>query len=209
MLDASTVVLFISSSVAVVVMPGPALMYIATVSASRGYSAGAMACLGLAIGVLFHIAGAALGISVIFNQSPYAFHGLKLLGAAYLITIGVLSLRQTSSSSSSQKNVKSTSVLRNVLQAVLVNLLNPKLALFFIAFIPQFTDPAVGNVFVQTVIMGMVFVLIATSFNLFVAFVTAKGSGFWKGQSSLPMVRWLPSFVFIGLGVLLLFQSPR
>src|SRR5256886_1859072 len=142
--------LFISVTLLLVFMPGPNTLYIIARSIQQGRGAGIVSSLGVQVGSLLHIAAAALGLSALLLSSALAFNAVKYAGAAYLIYLGVKTLLTKEKSGPAQA-VQQARLGRVFFQGVVVNLLNPKTALFFFAFLPQFIDPARGRVAVQII----------------------------------------------------------
>src|SRR5947208_5732931 len=155
MLDWSKLSLFISVTVALVFMPGPNTLYIIARSVQQGRKAGIVSSLGVQVGSLVHIAAAALGLSALLLSSALAFNVVKYAGAAYLIYLGVKTLLTKEKVGPTQA-VQKTRLGRAFCQGVVVNLLNPKSALFFFAFLPQFIDPARGRVAAQSIVLGSI-----------------------------------------------------
>src|ERR1051325_2097057 len=155
--DWSKLSLFISVTLALVFMPGPNTLYIIARSVNQGRRAGVVSSLGVQTGSLIHIAAAALGLSALLLSSALAFGVVKYAGAAYLICIGVKTLL-TKETAGQALEVKTASLRRVFYQGVVVNLLNPKTTLFFFAFLPQFIKPAKGNVALQTLLLGLLFI---------------------------------------------------
>jgi threonine/homoserine/homoserine lactone efflux protein len=152
----SVLLVFAVASLALLVVPGPAVLYIVTRSVAQGRTAGLVSVLGVHAGSTVHVAAAALGLSALLTSSAAAFTVVKYLGAAYLIYLGVQKLRQPADG----EPVETTAVPRGRLfrQGVVVNVLNPKTAMFFLAFLPQFVDPARGPVAAQIVLLGACFI---------------------------------------------------
>ncbi|PYT03205.1 MAG: RhtB family transporter, partial [Acidobacteria bacterium] len=159
MLDWPRLSLFISVTLLLVFMPGPNTLYIIARSIQQGRRAGIVSSLGVQVGSLVHIAAAALGLSALLLSSALAFSVVKYAGAAYLIYLGVKTLLTKEKTGPTQK-VQKASLSRVFGQGVLVNLLNPKTALFFFAFLPQFIEPARGRVAVQIIFLGSVLILL-------------------------------------------------
>lgn len=154
----SSLVLFMTGAIVLLLIPGPAVLYILSRSVGQGRPAGLVSAMGIAAGSLFHVAAATLGLSALLVSSAAAFQFVKYAGAAYLIYLGIRTLRSTDANqlqpASGQRD------LRKVFgQGVLVNLLNPKTALFFLAFLPQFVDPSRGHVTLQIFALGVLFSL--------------------------------------------------
>ncbi len=157
---AETLALFAAAALALIVVPGPAVLYIVAQSIDRGRLAGLVSALGVAVGGLVHVTAAAVGLSALVLSSATAFTVVKLAGAAYLIGLGLVTLlrRRPVEDVASPHERR----LRRIFaQGIVVNVLNPKTALFFLAFLPQFVDPERGAVPVQLVALGLVFVVLA------------------------------------------------
>ncbi|NRO94623.1 LysE family transporter [Paraburkholderia sp. NMBU_R16] len=152
------IALFAAASAAITVAPGPDNLQVIARGISQGRAAGLVAALGFAAGVVFHTTLAAFGIAALLRASPFAFHLVKLAGGAYLIWIGVKALMSRGlSEAHARPQQRLSTVFR---QSVLGNMLNPKVTLFFIVFLPQFVDPAAAtSVAVQMIGLGLVFML--------------------------------------------------
>ena len=201
MLDPATWAMAFVASLALILVPGPAVLYIVTRSVDQGRHAGFASAAGIATGGLVHVAGAALGLSALLASSALAFTAVKYLGAAYLIFLGVRTLLTKPDPFAETRRAPRT--MRNLFaQGVVVQALNPKVALFFLAFLPQFVDPARGNVLAQTLLLGAMFILIGLCSDSLYAFV-AGGAGDWlKRQPAFASAqRYVAGMVFIGLGV--------
>src|ERR671938_448930 len=158
MLDWSRLSLFISVTSILVFMPGPNTLYIIARSLQQGRRAGIVSSLGVQVGSLVHIAAAALGLSALLLSSALAFSVVKYAGAAYLIYLGVKTLL-TKEEAEPTHEVRKATLSRVFAQGVVVNLLNPKTALFFFAFLPQFIVPARGRVGMQVASLGAMLIL--------------------------------------------------
>lgn len=154
----SSLVLFMTGAMLLLLVPGPAVLYITSRSIGLGRAAGLVSAMGIAVGTLFHVAAATLGLSALLVSSASAFLFVKYAGAAYLIYLGIRTLRggDTANLDSSRQSRSLRSIFG---QGVLVNLLNPKTALFFLAFLPQFVDPARGHATLQIFELGVLFAL--------------------------------------------------
>jgi threonine/homoserine/homoserine lactone efflux protein len=148
--------LFAAASIALLVVPGPSVLYIVTRSVSQGRRAGLLSMLGVHVGSVVHVAAAALGLSAVLASSATAFAVVKYLGAAYLIWLGVRKLRQRPPAPAAE--VATVARARLFAQGIVVNVLNPKTAIFFLAFLPQFVDPGRGPVALQIVVLGACFI---------------------------------------------------
>ncbi len=152
--DGATFGLFVAAALAFLVVPGPATVYIVARSVDQGRSAGLASVLGIGVGTLGHIAFAVVGISAIVASSATAFSVVKWLGAAYLVYLGVQRILAPDDEEGEASEIEQRRLSRVFSQGVLVNLLNPKTALFFLAFLPQFVNPSAGPVWAQTAILG-------------------------------------------------------
>ena len=198
--DWSKLSLFISVTVALVFMPGPNTLYIIARSVNQGRRAGVVSSFGVQVGSLIHIAAAALGLSALLLSSALAFGVVKYAGAAYLIYLGVKTLL-TKEKAGQVGEVKQASLSRVFYQGIIINLLNPKTALFFFAFLPQFIDPARGRVGVQVVSLGAILVLLGTLSDM--TYALAAGSiGHWlRGNLKfLRAQRYFAGSIYLGLG---------
>ena len=154
----SSLVIFMTGAMLLLLVPGPAVLYITSRSISLGRAAGLASAMGIAVGTMFHVAAATLGLSALLVSSSTAFQLVKFAGAAYLIYLGIRTLR-SADATTIDSSVERLSLRSIFGQGVLVNLLNPKTALFFLAFLPQFVDPARGHATLQIFELGVLFAL--------------------------------------------------
>lgn len=200
MLDWSRLSLFISVALLLVFMPGPNTLYIIARSIQQGRRAGIVSSLGVQVGSLLHIAAAALGLSALLLSSALAFNAVKYAGAAYLIYLGVKTLLTKEKVGPTRAGQKAR-LSRVFYQGVVVNLLNPKTALFFFAFLPQFIDPARGRVAVQIILLGSVLVLLGTLSDMVYALAAGSVGNWLRGNLKfLRAQRVFAGSVYIGLG---------
>lgn len=196
----STIAAFATASFILLIIPGPAVLYIVNRSVSDGRTAGLAAVAGLTLGNLVHAIAAAVGLSAVLATSAAAFNTVKWLGAGYLVYIGVRTLRHPPSViDPTQPGV---SPRRAFTQGIVVNILNPKVALFFLSFLPQFIHPDVGRAGVQALVLGLVFVAMgACTDGLYSLLASGLRDVLLRGRW-LPFVRrWVAGTVFIGLGL--------
>lgn len=197
--------LFIISGLLLNLMPGPDTLFIMSKSASQGWKAGVVASLGICSGVYVHVFAAAFGLSALLATSAMAFVVVKLVGAAYLIYLGWMTLRQKPSSVSEaqvQGRQVSQALFTIYRQGFLTNALNPKVALFFLAFVPQFISADSSNTVLAFILLGTVFDVSSLIWCTTVALFTAFASE--RLQISARVKVWLNKVVgalFIGLGV--------
>jgi threonine/homoserine/homoserine lactone efflux protein len=197
---ATTFALFSLAALALIVVPGPAVTYVVTQSLDKGRSAGLVSALGIACGGLVHVTAAAVGLSALIASSADAFTVVKLVGAAYLIVLGLL--RLAGRGETDEEEVVAAAPSRLFWQGALVNVLNPKTALFFLAFLPQFVDPGRGPVALQAAALGTVFVVIATFSDSTYAVVTAALADRVRGSRRARQVRrYVTGSIFVALGV--------
>jgi threonine/homoserine/homoserine lactone efflux protein len=155
----SSLLLFVSAALVLLVIPGPAVFYVVGRSIGQGRGAGLVSALGISVGTLFHTAAAAVGLSALLMSSVVAFGVVKYIGAAYLIYLGLQKLRREESWELSGEAPR-VKLSRIFVQGIVVNVLNPKAALFFFAFLPQFADASRGNVATQILFLGMLFAVL-------------------------------------------------
>jgi threonine/homoserine/homoserine lactone efflux protein len=197
----STIALFLLAATALAVVPGPAVAYIVTQSIDQGRRAGLVSALGVASGGLVHVAAATVGLSALIASSATAFTGVKLVGAAYLIVVGIRRILSGESEEPEPHALRAP--LRRVYrQGVIVNVLNPKTALFFLAFLPQFVDPERGAVWPQVALLGVLFVSVAVLSDMTYALVSDAIAGRMRRTGTGAKVRrWLTGGVFVVLGI--------
>jgi threonine/homoserine/homoserine lactone efflux protein len=198
--DTGALVVFAAASLALAVVPGPAVLYIVAQSVPGGRRAGAVSALGIATGGLFHVLAAVVGLSAILAASAEAFTVVKVLGAAYLVWLGLrtlLSRDERIAGRLAQPTLGST-----YRRGVVVNVLNPKTALFFLAFLPQFVDPD-GSTRGQLAALGVLFVAIALASDLAWALLAGTaGTMLRRSRTFLRIQRYVSGTIFVGLGAL-------
>ena len=200
--DGATLLVFGAAALALIVVPGPAVLYIVSQSLDRGRLAGFVSALGIAVGALVHVAAAAIGLSSLLVSSATAFNAVKYAGAAYLIGMGLWTIfRQRDAAPASAPSERR--LRRRFGQGVIVNVLNPKTALFFFAFLPQFVDPEQGSAALQIGVLGLVFVLLAVVSDSLWALAAGTASERLRGSRRfLSVQRYVSGSVFVGLGAL-------
>jgi threonine/homoserine/homoserine lactone efflux protein len=201
---APTIALFCAAALALIVVPGPAVTYIVTQSVDKGRSAGLVSALGIASGGIVHVVAATVGLSALLASSATAFTAVKLVGAVYLIAIG---LRRLLARERDELDAEAASTVagapgRLFVQGAVVNVLNPKTALFFLAFLPQFVDPARGSVAGQVAIFGCLFVVLAVLSDSAYAVAAAALAGWLRASERARRIRRVVTgSVFVVLGV--------
>lgn len=201
MIASSQLILFMSAALALLLIPGPAVLYITARSASQGRMAGLVSVLAIESANFIQAAAAALGLSAILLSSALAFDVVKYLGAAYLIYLGIRKL-MSSDEPVEKEEVKRDSLSRIYWQGFAINLLNPKTALFFFAFLPLFIDPAKGNVIGQNLLLGAIFVGMALITDSLYALLASSLAGKLSGNKGFQKGgRYFAGLVYVGLGI--------
>ena len=201
MIATSQLILFMSAALLLLLIPGPAVLYITTRSATQGRLAGLVSVLAIETANLIQAIAAGLGLSAILLSSALAFDVVKYLGAAYLIYLGIRKLLSSDNGAETEE-IKKESLSRIYWQGFAVNILNPKTALFFFAFLPQFVDPAWGNITAQNLFLGAIFVGLAIVTDSMYALVASSLAGKLAGNKRFQKrQRYFAGLVYIGLGI--------
>lgn len=201
MIELTQLLYFIAVSVALTLLPGPDILFVLSISISQGKKAGIATASGLCTGLLFHTTAAALGISALVYSSAIAFTIVKYAGAFYLIYLAFKALKETGTFFSSFE-VKETDVPLLYKRGIVMNLLNPKVSLFFLAFLPQFVIAGSGSIPLQMIFLGIVFLFQA----LFIFFLVSIFAGFigsriMKMSNAGKYVNWAKAGIFSIIGV--------
>jgi threonine/homoserine/homoserine lactone efflux protein len=205
--DLASLGLFIAAALVLLLTPGPAVLYIVARSIDQGRRAGLVSMLGVHAGTLVHVAAAAAGLSVLLAASAMAFSVVKYLGAAYLVFLGVRRLLDRTTSVTSRRPER-RHLRRAFLDGVVVNVLNPKTALFFLAFLPQFVVTARGDVGAQILGLGLLFVgLGVVTDGLYAVGAGTAAQWLRANPRFLRGERWVSGSMYIGLGVVAAFSS--
>lgn len=199
--DAHSLLLFILAGLALNVTPGPDMLYIVARSSTEGRRAGIVSALGVAVGTLVHIAALALGLAAVLRSVPLAYDAVRLAGAGYLIYLGIRALLH-SPMANDHVTIERASLWAIFRQGVVTNVLNPKVALFFLAFLPQFVDPSRGAPAVQMAVLGLIFDLNGTLVNVSVALGAHSAASLFLGERSrnARIMGRATGVMFIGLG---------
>jgi len=201
MIDSGSLAVFVLASLALLLAPGPAVLYVVARSIDQGRWAGIVSVLGISLGGWIHVVAAAVGLSALLVSSALAFTVVKYLGAAYLIYLGITTLMKPAQPVGDTEIVK-MSHAKIFRQGMIVNLLNPKTALFFFTFIPQFVDPARGSVALQIVFLGSLFLFMAVVTDGAYALVAGTlGQWLKTNQHFLRIQKYLSGTIYIFLGV--------
>jgi threonine/homoserine/homoserine lactone efflux protein len=194
--DSTALWLFSVAALALLAIPGPAVLYVVVQSAEQGRRVGLASVAGIHLGTLVHVAAAAIGLSALIVASALAFSIVKYAGAAYLVFLGVRKLLERDSPTTVVR--REEPLRRAFVRGAVVNVLNPKTALFFLAFLPQFVDADRGGVWSQALVLGFVFVgLGLVSDSLYALAAGTVGDLLRRRRSAL---RYGSGFMYIGLG---------
>ena len=200
----STLPVFIAASIVLLVIPGPAVLFIVARSGSQGRRAGLVSVLGVHTASIMHVLAAVAGLSAVVVASSIAFTAVKVVGGFYLIVLGVKSLRSARRSA----DVVAPTVRperRLFAEAFLVSLLNPKVALFFLAFLPQFVQRGHGPIWTQTLVLGAIYILLGLCSDSVYATIGARLGTRLSGRAAqLRATRYAEGGILVGLGVLTL-----
>jgi len=199
--DAPSVGLFVVSALALLLVPGPAVVYIVARSIHEGRRAGLASVVGIHVGTLVHIAAATLGLSALIVSSTVAFTAVKVAGAIYLVALGLWTLfsrrAEPDLALGGEQNLR-----RAFAQGIVVNVLNPKTALFFLAFLPQFVDPNAARPAVQIAFLGVLFALLGLVTDSIWALAAGTAGGMLRrSRRFVRTQRYVTGTVYVGLGV--------
>jgi threonine/homoserine/homoserine lactone efflux protein len=198
--DTGSLAVFAVASLALAVVPGPAVLYVVAQSVHGGRRAGVVSAFGVSTGGMFHVLAAVIGLSAVLAASAEAFTVVKLLGAAYLVWLGIRTLLSRDGRIAGRDAERTLS--RTYRRGVVVNVLNPKTALFFLAFLPQFVDPD-GSTRGQLAVLGIMFVVIALTTDLVWALIAGTaGAVLRRSRAFLRVQRYVSGTIFVGLGAL-------
>ena len=199
--DPPAIGVFVLAALALLIVPGPAVLYVVARSIEHGRRAGVVSVLGIHVGTLVHIAAATLGLSALVLSSAVAFTAVKIAGAVYLIGLGLWTLLskhpETEIPLGGERNLR-----RAFAQGIVVNVLNPKTALFFLAFLPQFVDPNAEHPAVQIAFLGVLFALLGLITDSIWAIAAGTAGGMLRRPRRFVRTqRYVSGTVYIGLGV--------
>jgi threonine/homoserine/homoserine lactone efflux protein len=204
--DTGHLTLFITATLVLLAIPGPAVLYIVAQSVEHGRRAGLTAVGGIHVGSLVHVAAATVGLSALLVSSAVAFSAVKFVGALYLIYLGVQRLRGRDSGDGPEVS-RELDMRRVFRQGIVVNILNPKTALFFLAFLPQFVHPEAGSPAVQIVLFGLTLLVLGLTSDMIYAF-TAGALGHRLARRARTL-RHFSGVVYLGLGVATAFAGRK
>ena len=195
----TSLLIFVSAAALLLAIPGPAVFYIVGRSIGQGRNAGLVSALGIGVGTLIHTLAAAVGLSALLVSSATAFSVVKYLGAAYLVYLGIQRLRSKQPLAAASDTTAPQATLARVFsQGIVVNVLNPKTALFFFAFLPQFIDPARGRVATQILSLGVLFACMGTTSDSLWALFSGSVAGWLRNNQ-----RWMRNERYVSGGILI------
>jgi len=194
------VLVFMAAALALNLTPGPDMLYVTARSVSDGRAAGVLAAFGIATGTLVHIAALALGLAALLAAVPLAYDAVRIAGAIYLAAIGIQLVVRPRTAAAIAALPRSR--LRVIfMQAVITNVLNPKVALFFLAFLPQFVDRAAGPPVPQVILLGVLFNLQGTLVNVGVALLASRGTSWLRSnEQRVTALQRMTGALFVALG---------
>jgi len=212
-MELSTLWLFVGAAIVLIVVPGPSVFYIIARSINQGKRTGMVSVLGVSVGSMVHILAAAIGISALLMTSSVAFNVVKYLGAAYLIYLGCKTLFFSDNSSEPASNeapqIKRKKRSKVFYQSIVVEALNPKVALFFLALFPQFISPEAGSVALQFFVLGVVFIVIGIiSDGMYVLLASAVRQWLLRRTWRMNFQNWLTGATYIVLGICATLATP-
>jgi len=193
--------IFFFASVVIIFAPGPDNIFVLTKSALHGRTAGLIATLGICTGLMVHTAAVAFGVAAIFQTSALAFNFLKILGVLYLLYLA-WQLFRTGEIRQSQNRKAGIAGIQLYTRGVLMNVTNPKVAILFLAFLPQFVDPARGSLIIQTLILGALFIVVTfTVFGLIALSAGFMGTRLKSSKRAQDVLNRIVGTAFVGLAI--------
>ena len=210
MIAFNDLILFAGAALLMVLTPGPNMIYLISRSISQGRRAGVISLFGVVAGFLVHLLAAAVGLSALFLAIPLAYEILKWAGALYLLWLAWQAVKPGARSPFSAQDLPVDSAARLFLMGFLTNVLNPKIAVFYLAIFPQFITPGNGSVFLQSIVLGSTQIAVSFSVNLLIA-LSAAGIASWfsRNPAWLATQRYFMCFVLGALAVRLAFEQRR
>ena len=205
--DMELLLLFFMTSILLGLAPGPDNLFVMAQSAQHGRKAGLLVTIGLCTGLLVHTSAVAFGLAAIFQASAVAFTVLKFVGAAYLLYLAWQAFR-SSASDEGAALVGGVNVRRLYVRGIIMNVTNPKVSIFFLAFLPQFTDPAQGPIAPQVLLLGGLFIVATILvFGSISVLAGTMGSRFRRSAVAQKALNWIAGSIFAGLAVKLVISE--
>ena len=202
MFDSAALGAFVVAAVVICVVPGPDQLFILASTMRHGNRGGVAAAVGMSIGMGVHTTAAVVGLSALIRSSAVAFEAIRITGALYLLWLAISAFRAGPRPDRGNFRASTTSLVKICRQAAITNLLNPKIAIFFLAFLPQFVDARAGNVAFQLLVLGVIFTFIGLIVDVIVALVS--GSLKTRARGSVRFNAWLERFagtIYLALAV--------
>ena len=206
----ANLITFAFVALGMVITPGPNMIYLISRSIIQGRMAGLISLGGVALGFVFYMFCAAFGITALVFAVPYAYDTLRLAGAAYLLWLAWQAMKPGGRSPFEIKSLPVDSPRKLFLMGLMTNLLNPKIAMLYLALLPQFIDPTAGSVLSQSLALGMTQIVISVSVNAMIAVTAGSIAAFLKARPTWAVIqRWLMGTVLAGLAVRMAVESRR
>jgi threonine/homoserine/homoserine lactone efflux protein len=197
-------------SLGIVLTPGPNMIYLISRSITQGPAAGIISLGGVGLGFMFYMLCAAFGITALLFAVPYAYDALRLAGAAYLLWLAWQALKPNGRSPFQVKKLKADGPRKLFAMGFVTNLLNPKIAMLYLALLPQFIDPAGASVLTQSLVLGSIQIVISVSVNALIALAAGSIARFLGARPTWLLVqRWLMGTVLAGLAMKMAFEARR
>jgi len=204
-MEPNNLIYFLTAAIMLTILPGPDMLFVIAQSISLGKKAGISVALGLCTGLIFHTIAAAFGISIIIYNSDVAFMILKYLGVVYLIFLAFMALKESTINLNINWQINKIHLYR---KGILMNLLNPKVLLFFLAFLPQFVDQSDGNVSLQMVSLGIIFIIQAIIIFSIVSILASKISEkLITNKKFAKYLKWIKAGILLFIGISLIFVN--
>ena len=205
MLPLETLIAFFTTSVLLAIIPGPDNIFVLTQSIFQGKKSGLIIMLGLCTGLIFHTLAVTLGVAVVFQTSIFAFTILKIIGAMYLLYLAWQIFKAGNQKIDTKNNNANIDYKKLYYRGIIMNITNPKVSIFFLAFLPQFTNPNLGSVPLQMLLLGILFLIAALLvFSLIAIFSAKLGKVINKSDKSQKILNKLVSLVFVALAIKLI-----
>ncbi|CAN7588695.1 LysE family translocator [Bosea sp. LjRoot237] len=210
MIDTTNLIAFILLAFGMVLTPGPNMIYLISRSISQGPGSGLISLGGIALGFVFYVVCAAFGITALLFAVPFAYDALRLAGAAYLLWLAWQAVRPGASSPFHVRALKHDGPRKLFAMGFLTSLLNPKIAMFYLALLPQFIDPAAGSVLAQSIILGFIQIIVSVSVNTLITFAAGGIAIFLRTRPFWALVqRWLMATMLAGFAVRMAAEARR
>lgn len=210
MIPINELILFALAALIMVLSPGPNMIYLISRSLSQGKKAGIISLFGVMCGFLFHILMVSFGLTAIFFAVPYAFVVVKFLGIGYLLYLAYKSVTSDKKMFNANTELKRDNTWKLFNMGLLTNILNPKMAIFYLSFFPQFIKPEYGSIFGQSIQLGITQIIISFTVNFLIVISAAKmASWFAKKPLWMKVQKWFMASVLTGLAIKMAFTKAK